>query len=127
MTCCAPVILVLRYLENTRRGICLSNNTQKLLTNDAREWSSQEDQPCDAGVECERSHWCRYSLDARGYTRLDKDRRRVRRTLGRWLEYTHRTGRRKAIRHGDRDRSRAAGDDLFTLDLSPLGEPTEND
>ena len=47
--------------------------------------------------------------------------------MGRWLEYSHHTGRRKAIRHRDRDRSQAAGDDLFTLDLSPLGEPTEND
>ena len=100
MTCCAPVILVLRYLENTRRGICLSNNIQKLLTNDAREWSSQEDQSRDAGGECERSHWCRYFLDARGCTRLDKYRRRVRRTLGRWLEYSHHTGRRTAIRRG---------------------------
>jgi len=58
---------------------------------------------------------------------LDKDRRRVRQTLGRWLEYTHRAGRRKAIRRGAPDRSQAAGDDLFTLDLSPLGKPTEND
>ena len=51
----------------------------------------------------------------------------MRLTLGRWLEYSHHTGRRTAIRRGDRDRSQAAGDDLFTLDLSPLGEPTEND
>ena len=89
--------------------------------------ADRQDQPRDAGGECERSHWCRYFLDARGYTRLDKYRRGVRRTLGRWLEYTHRADRRKAIRRGARDRSQAAGDNLFTLDLSPLGEPTEND